>query len=164
MGKKSTKADKINWLYKELGLDKDVKPIPEMKKEDMLKRIATGTGSSLDSQMVGLKPKIEGDPADTLGTYGEQAFDRVKAGTGDMADSVKTFGSAIYQNIQEENKRKARTPEVLDGQIKQLEDLLLDYQESSEEYKALSRKIIELKIEKITRMNNKSKKKKKLDL
>ena len=140
---------------------KDVKPIPEMKKEDMLKRIALGTGNSLDSQMVGLKPKIEGDPADTLGTYGEQAFDRVKAGTGDMADSVKTFGSKVYQNIQEENKRKARTPEVLDGQIKQLEDLLLDYgnDKTTEEYKALSRKIIELKIEKVTRMNNKSKKK-----
>ena len=141
---------------------KDVKPIPEMKKEDMLKRIALGTGDSLDSQMVGLKPKIEGDPADTLGTYGEQAFDRVKAGTGDMADSVKTFGSKVYQNIQEENKRKARTPEVLDSQIKSLKQLMEDEgisDKDSQEYKALNTKIIELQIEKITNMNNKSKKK-----
>ena len=151
MSKRKKQRDE---LFKKFNID--IPTVKSFKTADILSRIDQGLGGDLDSKMVGLKPKIEGDPADTLGTYGEQAFDRVKDGTGDMADSVKTFGSAIYQNIQEENKRKARTPEVLDRQIKQLEDLLLDYgnDKTTEEYKAISKKIIELKIEKITRMNN----------
>lgn len=178
MGKKSTKADKINWLYKELGLDKDVKEVKPLKwnKADVFSRISDSlqkgvNPNELDMKYAGLMDKKESKLTPKQ-VQDLEAMERVNTGTGNLSDSVRTFGPSLTEYF---TKKSDQSKVDYDSKIQALQELInitkedtaKTFENQIDKGNAINKiadKIIELQIERITRMNNKSKKKKKLDL